>query len=143
GARRRRLRRVGEHAPPQARDARALPRLPRTRLARARARVRAALRPRRIPEPRGGRAGPPPRSGARQRHRSRRPTTRPARAAPRARAARAPLRLEGFSSVCAYTPPVQQEITALIVDDHEVVREGLRLTLSRAPHIRIVGEASD
>ena len=36
-----------------------------------------------------------------------------------------------------------KEITALIVDDHEVVREGLRLTLSRAPHIRIVGEASD
>src|SRR5437762_11314587 len=35
------------------------------------------------------------------------------------------------------------EITALIVDDHEVVREGLRLTLSRAPHIRIIGEASD
>ena len=36
-----------------------------------------------------------------------------------------------------------KEITALIVDDHEVVREGLRLTLSRAPHIRIVGEAGD
>src|SRR5258707_1346174 len=36
-----------------------------------------------------------------------------------------------------------KEITVLIVDDHEVVREGLRLTLSRAPHIRIVGEASD
>ena len=35
------------------------------------------------------------------------------------------------------------EITALIVDDHEVVREGLRLSLSRAPHIRVVGEASD
>jgi len=35
------------------------------------------------------------------------------------------------------------EITALIVDDHEVVREGLRLSLSRAPHIRIVGEAGD
>ena len=35
------------------------------------------------------------------------------------------------------------EITALIVDDHEVVREGLRLSLSRAPHIRIVGEAAD
>ena len=33
------------------------------------------------------------------------------------------------------------EITALIVDDHEVVREGLRLSLSRAPHIRVVGEA--
>jgi DNA-binding NarL/FixJ family response regulator len=34
------------------------------------------------------------------------------------------------------------EITCLIVDDHEVVREGLRLSLSRAPHIRVVGEAS-
>jgi len=31
----------------------------------------------------------------------------------------------------------------LIVDDHEVVREGLRLSLSRAPNIRVVGEASD
>src|SRR3954452_5475211 len=36
-----------------------------------------------------------------------------------------------------------EEITALIVGDHEVVREGLRLSLSRAPHIRIVGEAAD
>jgi DNA-binding NarL/FixJ family response regulator len=35
------------------------------------------------------------------------------------------------------------EITCLIVDDHEVVREGLRLSLSRAQHIRVVGEASD
>ncbi len=35
------------------------------------------------------------------------------------------------------------EITCLIVDDHEVVREGLRLSLSRATHIRVVGEASD
>src|ERR671921_1915129 len=35
------------------------------------------------------------------------------------------------------------EITALIVDDHEVVREGLRLSLSRSPQIRVVGEASD
>ena len=35
------------------------------------------------------------------------------------------------------------EITVLIVDDHEVVREGLRLSLSRAPHIRVVGEAAD
>jgi DNA-binding NarL/FixJ family response regulator len=33
----------------------------------------------------------------------------------------------------------QGEITCLIVDDHEVVREGLRLSLSRAPHIRVVG----
>src|ERR1051325_744221 len=38
---------------------------------------------------------------------------------------------------------VTEEITTLIVDDHEVVREGLRLSLSRAPHIRVVGEASD
>ena len=36
-----------------------------------------------------------------------------------------------------------EEITALIVDDHEVVRQGLRLSLSRAPHIRVVGEAAD
>jgi DNA-binding NarL/FixJ family response regulator len=35
------------------------------------------------------------------------------------------------------------EIAVLIADDHEVVREGLRLALSRAPNIRIVGEASD
>jgi len=35
------------------------------------------------------------------------------------------------------------EITCLIADDHEVVREGLRLSLSRAPHIRVIGEASD
>jgi DNA-binding NarL/FixJ family response regulator len=38
---------------------------------------------------------------------------------------------------------MSDEITCLIVDDHEVVREGLRLSLSRAPHIRVVGEASD
>jgi DNA-binding NarL/FixJ family response regulator len=35
------------------------------------------------------------------------------------------------------------EITVLIVDDHEVVREGLRLALSRTSNIRVVGEASD
>ena len=38
---------------------------------------------------------------------------------------------------------MSDEITCLIVDDHEVVREGLRLSLSRAPHIRVIGEASD
>ncbi len=38
---------------------------------------------------------------------------------------------------------MQHEITCLIVDDHEVVREGLRLSLSRAPYIRVIGEASD
>jgi DNA-binding NarL/FixJ family response regulator len=37
----------------------------------------------------------------------------------------------------------QREITCLIVDDHEVVREGLRLSLSRSPHVRVIGEASD
>ena len=35
------------------------------------------------------------------------------------------------------------EITCLIADDHEVVREGLRLSLSRSPRIRVVGEARD
>jgi DNA-binding NarL/FixJ family response regulator len=35
------------------------------------------------------------------------------------------------------------EITCLIVDDHEVVREGLRLSLSRAANIRVIGEAAD
>lgn len=38
---------------------------------------------------------------------------------------------------------MSRKITCLIVDDHEVVREGLRLSLSRAPHIRVVGEAAD
>jgi NarL family two-component system response regulator LiaR len=38
---------------------------------------------------------------------------------------------------------VPEQITALIVDDHEVVRQGLRLSLSRVPHIRVIGEASD
>ncbi len=36
-----------------------------------------------------------------------------------------------------------EEITCLIADDHEVVREGLRLALSRSPHIRVIGEATD
>jgi DNA-binding NarL/FixJ family response regulator len=40
-------------------------------------------------------------------------------------------------------PRMASEITCLIADDHEIVREGLRLSLSRAPHIRVVGEASD
>jgi DNA-binding NarL/FixJ family response regulator len=34
-------------------------------------------------------------------------------------------------------------ITCLIADDHEVVREGLRLALSRATHVRVIGEAAD
>ena len=38
---------------------------------------------------------------------------------------------------------MSNEITCLIADDHEVVREGLRLSLSRAPQIRVVGEAAD
>jgi CheY-like chemotaxis protein len=42
-----------------------------------------------------------------------------------------------------YTNGAATEITCLIADDHEVVREGLRLSLSRSPQIRVVGEASD
>ena len=38
---------------------------------------------------------------------------------------------------------MSEPITCLIVDDHEVVREGLRLSLSRSENIRVVGEASD
>jgi DNA-binding NarL/FixJ family response regulator len=34
-------------------------------------------------------------------------------------------------------------ITVLLVDDHEMVREGLRLSLESSPEIRIVGEASN
>ena len=50
------------------------------------------------------------------------------------------------SGKAAYDPRTglgTSEITCLIVDDHEVVREGLRLSLSRAPHIRVIGEAAD
>lgn len=32
-------------------------------------------------------------------------------------------------------------ITVLLVDDHAVVREGLKMVLARDPHLRIVGEA--
>jgi DNA-binding NarL/FixJ family response regulator len=38
---------------------------------------------------------------------------------------------------------VTAEITTLIVDDHEVVRQGLRLALSRSANIRVIGEAAD
>jgi DNA-binding NarL/FixJ family response regulator len=38
---------------------------------------------------------------------------------------------------------VAEEITCLIADDHEVVREGLRLALSRSLRIRVIGEAAD
>ena len=70
-------------------------------------------------------------------------------AAARARAADARLALLTRAPDEQPPPRIQSpracrdEITTLIVDDHEVVREGLRLSLSRAPHIRIVGEAAD
>ena len=41
------------------------------------------------------------------------------------------------------TENADQPITCLIADDHEIVREGLRMALSREPNIRVVGEASD
>ena len=41
------------------------------------------------------------------------------------------------------TVNADQPITCLIADDHEIVREGLRMALSREPNIRVVGEASD
>ena len=36
-----------------------------------------------------------------------------------------------------------ESISCLIVDDHEVVREGLQIALSRSDNIRVVGEAAD
>ena len=58
--------------------------------------------------------------------------------APQARASSAP-RTRPKSTM----NPVATAINCLIADDHEVVREGLRLALSRAPHIRVIGEAVD
>src|SRR6185312_2906825 len=63
-------------------------------------------------------------------------------------------RANGREPICRYpcrsaSDPDQLEtfvgepITCLIVDDHEVVREGLRLALSRTENIRVVGEAAD
>jgi DNA-binding NarL/FixJ family response regulator len=34
-------------------------------------------------------------------------------------------------------------ISCLLADDHEVVRDGLRLALARNPRVRVVGEAAD
>jgi NarL family two-component system response regulator LiaR len=39
--------------------------------------------------------------------------------------------------------PCSERITVLIVDDHDVVRQGLRFYLSARPEIAIVGEAGD
>src|SRR2546423_3435393 len=36
-----------------------------------------------------------------------------------------------------------EKIRALIVDDHPVVRKGLRTCLARREHLKIVGEAAD
>jgi len=37
----------------------------------------------------------------------------------------------------------QQEITVVLVDDHQLMREGLREILETQPDIRVVGEAGD
>jgi DNA repair photolyase/DNA-binding NarL/FixJ family response regulator len=111
--------------------------------ARAASRVRAPVRPRRL--------SPPPRyrpcAGGSA---SARPQPRGSRPPPGAARTRCPSRT---AANCDYVisgprsmitrPLATSEITCLIVDDHEVVREGLRLSLSRAPHIRVIGEAAD
>lgn len=40
-------------------------------------------------------------------------------------------------------PVPTSPIDVLLVDDHQLMREGLRLTLARQPDLRIVGEAGD
>ena len=110
-------------------------------LARAAPALRAPVRRRpRIPAEGRDAADSRRRREARPRARDPRPPQRPPRAAGRARATRARgvVRPVGIRST-----RMTSEITVLIVDDHEVVREGLRLSLSRTPHIRVVGEAAD
>jgi NarL family two-component system response regulator LiaR len=43
----------------------------------------------------------------------------------------------------AQTDPAAERITVFIVDDHDVVRKGLRFYLSARPEVTIVGEAGD
>ena len=111
--------------------------VPRTRLAGAAARLRAPLRAARVPAAADAAPAREVVAEARPRARDPRPPAGTAATAAESRTAVSPLlpRLE--------SPAMADEITTLIVDDHEVVREGLRLSLSRAPHIRVVGEAAD
>jgi DNA-binding NarL/FixJ family response regulator len=39
------------------------------------------------------------------------------------------------------TPPVERQLRLLVVDDHEVVRQGLVAMLSRRPNFQVVAEA--
>ena len=90
---------------------------------------------------RGGRSGAAAGAGARPRARRPRPARSAAHAAAGAGSAHAGcVKADPAEYTC---PAMPEEITCLIVDDHEVVREGLRLSLSRAPHVRVIGEASD
>ena len=66
------------------------------------------------------------RIGARRRHGQSRPACRPSRPAPQ-------------SAVAARVSPIR----LLIVDDHPVVRDGLRGMLAGDPDFEVVGEASD
>ena len=49
----------------------------------------------------------------------------------------------GDGSSCAGEIGTGEGITVLVVDDHDVVRKGLRFYLSAHPEITIVGEAGD
>src|SRR5215218_5606485 len=129
------MRGLVERPLPPARDARALSRVAGARVARARAALSGAVRGTRVSW--GGRDEARPRAGRGSRPCARRAGPPPLAARP-AGPARAVVAARGVDF-----HQMPDEITALIVDDHEVVREGLRLSLSRAPHIRVVGEASD
>ena len=113
------------------------------RLARAAAEVRAAVPPRRLsPAPRD-RSGAGPSAQARPQSRHPRPPSGAARARRSGRAAADSGYVTAGRPIYDLPAVAAREITCLIVDDHEVVREGLRLSLSRAPHIRVIGEAAD
>src|SRR5581483_11234775 len=142
GARRRSDGSLGEPPLPPPRHARALPRRARTGLAGAPARVRGALPARCLPAAPRDRSRP--RTGARARPPARRPrpAPRPDPSGETRRTAQSRYVIADPGSMIGAVV-TGSEITTLIVDDHEVVREGLRLSLSRAPHIRVVGEASD
>ena len=144
GTRRRGERDLGERPLPPPGNPGTLPRGARVRLARAPPRVRAALRRPLVPAGDGDRACARGGTGARAAHVGAASASDQAGAgAPAARARRVIGGRRPTPLVESHSVAENNEITVLIADDHEVVREGLRLALLRSSHIRVVGEAPD